>query len=75
MTIDRTKFIGGSDISVVMGLNRWKTPLQLWAEKTGQVEPDDLSKVERVQLGSELEDFVAKKFERESGLKVRRAPK
>lgn len=73
--IDRSKFIGGSDIAAVMGLSRWKTPLQLWAEKTGQVEEKDLSNIEAVQLGIELEDFVAKKFQKKTGLDVRRAPK
>lgn len=72
---DRKGFIGGSDIAAVMGLSRWKTCLQLWAEKTGKLDPADLSEVEAVQLGSELEDFVAKKFSKETGLKVRRAPK
>lgn len=72
--LDRTKFIGGSDIAAVMGMSRWKTPLQLWGEKTGKVEPADLSGVEAVELGTELEDFVAKKFERTTGMKVRRAP-
>ena len=73
--MDRTKYLGGSDIAAAMGLSRWTTPLQLWAEKTGEVEPADLSGVEAVQLGSELEDFVAKKFQKETGMKVRRAPK
>lgn len=71
---DRKGYIGGSDIAAVMGVSRWKTPLQLWAEKTGQVEPEDLSDKEYVELGSELEDFIAKKFEKKTGLKVRRAP-
>jgi putative phage-type endonuclease len=70
----RRKYIGGSDIAAVMGVSRWKTPLQLWAEKTGRVEAKDLSDVEYVQLGTELEDFIAKKFEKETGMKVRRAP-
>ncbi len=69
---DRMKMIGGSDIAAVMGVSRWKTPLALWAEKSGEVEAEDISGKEYVQLGTELEDFVAKKFERESGLKVRR---
>jgi putative phage-type endonuclease len=71
---DRTKFLGGSDIAAAMGLSRYKTPLQLWAEKTGQIPEEDLSDIEYVQLGSELEDFIAKKFEQKTGLKVRRAP-
>ena len=64
---ERRKYIGGSDIAVVMGMSRWKTPLKLWLEKTGQAEPDDLSQVEAVQLGTELEEFVAQKFAKESG--------
>jgi len=72
--MDRQKFLGGSDIASAMGLSRYKTPLKLWAEKIGQIPEEDLSDVEYVQLGSELEDFIAKKFERKTGMKVRRAP-
>lgn len=75
MNQDRKNWIGGSDAASAIGISRWKSPLQLWAEKTGKVEPKDLSEIEAVELGTELEDFVAKKFERKSGLKVRRAPK
>lgn len=74
-TEERRKYIGGSDIAVVMGMSRWKTPLKLWLEKTGQAEPDDLSQVEAVQLGSELEEFVAQKFAKESGKQVRKQSK
>jgi len=70
--MERTGKIGGSDIAAVMGLSRWKTPLRLWAEKTGEVQPEDISDREYVQLGTELEDFVAKKFEQKTGMKVRR---
>jgi predicted phage-related endonuclease len=28
--------IGGSDASVICGINRWKSPVELWMEKTGQ---------------------------------------
>ena len=58
----RKTFIGGSDIAAVMGQSHWTTPLQLWAEKTGKVPPRDLSDVEAVQIGSELEDFIAQQF-------------
>lgn len=74
MSYDRRQYLGGSDISAVMGMNRWKTPLQLWMEKTGQSDPVDLSDNEAVTLGTELEDFVARKFERVTKMKVRRPP-
>jgi putative phage-type endonuclease len=73
--MDRTGFIGGSDISAVMGMNRYTTPLQLWSEKTGKLEPKDLSDNEAVEMGHELEETVARMFTKRTGKKVRRAPK
>ncbi len=35
--IERRKGIGGSDASIILGLNKWKTPFELWLDKTGQV--------------------------------------
>lgn len=50
--------IGASDAAVIMGVSSWKSPFALWAEKTGQVEPDDLSDVEAVQWGHTLEPII-----------------
>ena len=69
---ERRQYIGGSDIAAVMGMSRWKTPLTLWLEKTGEIESTTNSDNEAVELGRELEDFVAKKFTRVTGLKVRK---
>jgi putative phage-type endonuclease len=70
----RKDYIGSSDIAAVMGLSRWCTPLQLWALKTGKLEPQDLSENQAVEYGTKLEEFVAKEFSEKTGLKVRRAP-
>ena len=35
----RTMGIGGSDVSVIAGINPYKSAYQLWLEKTGQTEP------------------------------------
>ncbi|MCD7740499.1 MAG: YqaJ viral recombinase family protein [Candidatus Gastranaerophilales bacterium] len=72
---ERKNYIGGSDIAAVMGMSRWKTPFKLWLEKTGDAQPDDLSNVEAVQLGSELEEFIAQKFAKETGKQVRKQSK
>ncbi|MCY9191172.1 YqaJ viral recombinase family protein, partial [Bacillus mojavensis] len=69
--IERRKGIGGSDASVILGLNKWKTPFELWLDKTGQV-PISESQSEAAYFGSLLEDIVAKEFEIRSGKKVRR---
>ena len=58
----RNSGIGGSDAGVIAGLNRWKSPYQLWLEKTGQVEPEDLSDNEYVYWGTVLEQVVADSY-------------
>ena len=69
---ERREYIGGSDIAAVMGMNRWKTSLTLWLEKIGEIDLNDNSNNEAKELGRELEDFVAKKFSKKTGLKVRK---
>ena len=69
---ERKKHIGGSDAAALMGLSPWKSPYALWAEKTGAMEPDDLSDKEAVRLGNDLEAYVASRFEEATGKKVRR---
>jgi putative phage-type endonuclease len=60
--MDRKNFIGSSEIAAALGMSRWKSPLKLWAEKVGEIEPDDLSDIEAVEWGKRLEEVVAKKF-------------
>jgi len=69
---DRTKYLGGSDCAGVLGLSRWTTPLKIWAEKTGQIKPKDISDKICVKLGNRLEDIVAEMFCEKTGKKVRR---
>jgi putative phage-type endonuclease len=69
---ERKAYIGGSDISGIMGLSRWKTPLQVWAEKTGEIKSEDISDKICIKVGNELEDFVARLFCEETGKAVRR---
>lgn len=66
---ERRKSIGGSDAGTILGLNKYSSPYALWAEKTGRVTPEDISDREAVRLGHDLEDYVAKRFQRrpESG--------
>ena len=35
-SVDRTKYIGGSDIGAILGLSRFRSPLEVWQEKTGK---------------------------------------
>lgn len=68
--MERKGFIGSSDIAAVMGLSRWKSPLALWAEKTGEIEPADLSDVEAVEWGIRHEPLIAEKFAEKHNVKL-----
>lgn len=71
----RKKGIGGSDAAAILGLNRYKTALDVYLEKTGQVEPKDISDKISVITGNNSEDNTAKIYEITRGVKVRRANK
>ena len=64
--------IGGSDAAVIMGMNQYKSPYQLWLEKTGQVEPPDLSGNQYVYWGTRNESNIADWFQETTGKKVRK---
>ena len=66
----KVQTIGGSDAAVVLGLNPYKSPYSLWAEKTGAVVPEDISGKEAVRLGNDLEEYVAKRWTEKTGKKV-----
>lgn len=67
----RRRGIGGSDAAAVAGLDPYRTPIQVWLEKTGQIETREADS-EAAYWGHLLEDVIAKEFARRTGLKVRR---
>ena len=66
----RTGGIGGSDVSIIAGINPFKSVHQLWLEKTGQVEPEQ-TESEYAHFGTLLEPIVRKEFIERTGIKVR----
>ena len=70
---ERMSGIGSADAPVILGISGFKTPMELWLEKTGQRAPEDLSDNDAVHWGEKLEDVIAQEFaERHPGLTVRR---
>lgn len=67
---ERTKGIGGSDVATVLGLNPYKTPLELWEEKTGKTAGKDAGQA--AYWGTVLEDVVAKEFSQRTGMKIQK---
>lgn len=72
----RKQGIGSSDAGAAVGLNPYKSQLELWLEKTGQdsglekVDPNDESSP--MYWGTLLEPIVAAHYTRRTGHKVRR---
>lgn len=66
--------IGGSDAAAVLGTNPWKSRMELWAEKTGLVEPPDLSNNEAIEFGLRLEGIVLETLADRTGRRIERWP-
>lgn len=63
--------IGGSDAAAACGLSKWKSPAQLYLDKTTRVEKKE-SESEHLRQGRDFEDYVARRFCEATGKKVRR---
>lgn len=66
----RTQGIGGSDVSVIAGINPFKSAYTLWLEKTGQIELEETEN-NYTHFGTLLEPIIRKEFTMRTGLKVR----
>lgn len=54
--------IGGSDAAAVMGLNPYKSPIELYFEKTAETEPDTSAPSESAYWGTVLEAPIAARY-------------
>jgi len=68
--------IGSSDAAAAVGLNPYKSQLELWMEKTGRdadlPKPDPKDTTEPVYWGTLLEPIVAASYTQKTGRKVRK---
>lgn len=75
--MERTEFlerrksgIGGSDVAAVLGVSKWKTPYQLWLDKTSDTVEEKQS--ELLHFGQVLEQVIADEYARRNNVKVLR---
>lgn len=61
--------IGGSDASVVCGINKYRSPVELWLEKTGQLSYQEAG--EAAYWGTQLEPVVRFEFTKRTGIEVK----
>lgn len=73
VSTDRTKGIGGSDAAAILGLSPWRSPHDVWLEKTGRAEPQ--RETERMRWGTLLEDAVAREYAERTGARISRSRK
>lgn len=66
--MDRTKFIGGSDIAAICGVSPWKTAYQLYLEKIGDIESN--TETELMYWGTALEPVIRNEFIKRTGHRV-----
>ncbi|WP_104657866.1 YqaJ viral recombinase family protein [Ralstonia insidiosa] len=68
--------IGGSDAAAAVGLNPYKSMLELWLEKTGRdadlPKPDPNDTTEPIYWGTLLEPIVAAAYTQQTGNRVRK---
>lgn len=61
--------IGGSDMAAVLGLSPWRSPIDVWLDKTSDTVEEKES--EPMYWGNVLEEVVAQEFAKRTGWKVR----
>lgn len=62
--------IGGSDVAAIFGISPWKTPLDLWLEKSGKLLPNESENLWQKEIGHLLEPVVAKMYAFRTGHRV-----
>jgi putative phage-type endonuclease len=72
----RATGLGGSDIAAIVGLDKYRSPLEVWLAKTGQFVPRREDEVldEAALMGHLLEPIVAQRFQAKTGLPVLTRP-
>ena len=70
---ERKTGIGGSDAGAICGSNPYSSPMDVYLDKTSEEVSDKDN--EAMRQGRDLEEYVARRFMEESGLRVRRSNK
>ena len=65
---ERQNGVGGSEVSAVVGLSKWRSPFDVWLDKTSPIveQPPTLP----MELGTYLEDFIVDKYRQDTGNQV-----
>ena len=70
---ERKSYIGGSDAAAIIGLSKWKTPYEVWLEKTGQGIPKE--ETLPMKVGRLMEGIVADLWSKQYNKKLKKSNK
>lgn len=69
--MDRTKYIGGSDVAGILGISPWRTPLEVYLDKVQpRVKPVGPSKQKVFTRGQRMEPYVIDLLSEETGMEI-----
>jgi len=69
--MDRTKYLGGSDVAAILGISPWRTALDVYMDKIQpRVEETDPARVKVLTRGKRMEPYVIDLLQEETGLQV-----
>ena len=60
--------LGGSDAGAIIGVNPWRTAVDVWLDKTGMAQPFEGN--DATYWGNQLEDLVAREYAKRTGMPV-----
>ena len=67
---ERKNGLFATDAAPALGMSKYRTPVAVWLEKTGQAEPEDLSNIEAVQMGNFMEPHIAALYRERLGVRL-----
>lgn len=57
--VDRSTYLGSSDVAAILGVSKWKTPLDVWQAKVEPLdEPVDIDRARILRRGHVLEPYI-----------------
>ena len=67
---ERRRGIGGSDIGAILGLSKYRSPMDVYLDKIGESDEQEIS--DAMYWGTVLEQIVADEYARRTGARLRR---
>lgn len=68
--LDRSTYLGGSDVAGILGLSPWRTPLDVYLDKVDGPRPIDDAKAKIFRRGARMESYILDLLTEEHGIQI-----